>query len=59
MFDLVALHAAADALREYEQKGKKLNPWHQISRAQRKRWIEKAEIVLHSYERRKIAAPSA
>jgi len=48
----VALHEAADALRRHEQKGKRLNPWHHISHAQRKRWVEKAEIVLSVYNAR-------
>lgn len=37
---------AADALRRHEMKGRITLPWEKISVAQRRKWIEKAKVVL-------------
>lgn len=37
---------AADALRRYEQKGKKLNDWICLSKATKEKWRAKVRIVI-------------
>ncbi len=46
---MTAKEQAADALRRHEQPGRKLNAWHIVSLAHRKRWLKKVEIVLSAY----------
>ena len=42
------LDAVADALRQYEMSGRRLNSWDKISTAQRRKWREKANVALNA-----------
>jgi hypothetical protein len=37
---------AADSLRRYEQSGKRLKDWDNISSAQKKKWLAKVLVVM-------------
>lgn len=40
------VESAADALRLHEMKGRITLPWDKIAASQRRKWIEKAVVVL-------------
>ena len=42
------IDAGAKALREFEQAGKRLNPWPLVPKAQKRKWYEKVEVVLRA-----------
>lgn len=44
------IERGADALRRHEMSGRKLNDWNSISAAQRKKWIEKAKVVMEGFD---------
>ena len=44
------LDKGADALRRYEQSGKRLNDWESLPRSTKEKWREKVRIVLSGME---------
>jgi hypothetical protein len=52
------LDCGADALRRYEQGGKMLRLWEDLPNSTKKKWREKADIVVSAVEREATRARS-
>lgn len=48
------VECGADALRRFEQGGRLIREWKDLPAATKKKWVEKASVVLEAVERESL-----
>lgn len=58
-FSSEQIDAGAEALRQYEQAGKRLNSWESLPTGTKRKWREKSKIVLFAATSGRLALAAA